>query len=181
MDPLFEGFKKERFDSIHSKIEEHLEQLTRDVLYPQIVKFILNKVNESFSRNHDIRTIQTTITNKNSGIFKENDVPDTITIDELNEEVNIPVKTIIKYKLMIIDMFIADYDKYKDQLIDFEYIHDNRFYLLKKGETVNHQSQYRLSFDKYKKIPENAKKKYKEITSDTYTFMFHIRPKLDNK
>lgn len=169
MNSLFEGFSKKNIYTTKPQIEECLKELVETKIYPSVVKFIQNKIDESLTKGHKIRYIQTRINHKNpNGIFQISDIPQTI---ELNgKKYNVPIKLIIKYRNMIIDMFISEYNKLEGELITFESNYMDRYYYNKTRKRI-------ISCDEFNNLTSTAQKYYNFVEDEIYLFKFYLEPK----
>lgn len=172
MNPLFDGFSKVNIHSLQERIENHIKYLINNELYPKIINFIQQKIVESVLKGHSIRYITTYINRRSTGIFKEFDIPEIIELDD--KEVNIPENIIAKYRSVIIDMFISDYETNKDSLIPFENTYDDKYYVSNDSDKRRY-----LTTEQYKSKKRYIKDKYDVVECETFTFKFFLDPKTE--
>lgn len=168
MDQLFEGFAKERIYTINSQIDELLNDLVEKEIYPKIIEYILSKIEESVTKEYKIHYINTHITGLPDGIFKEIDLPNIVTLD--GKEFNVPLRLKYKYRSLIINQFIEDYQNKSEDLIEFNYDFFEKYY-------TNTRSKQILSEEQYEKLHRSAKSYYKVKKFAIYVFKFHLEPK----
>lgn len=171
---LFDKFEVEYVLNIKHKLDEELMNIVENQLYPQMVKYIEDKVFDSLSKGYDNCYIITHIANLNDGVFKYIEYPLGIEIDDKKFLITSDIKK--KYNIMMIDMFINDYTNSKKNLLKFDYEHDNKYYSIKSHykSTLPKNCYPHISMKMHDKLNNEDKYKFKLVHSDRYTFKFEF-------